>query len=109
MKPYTPAPDLLTSRRILITGAGDGIGRAAALACAQHGASVILLGRTAKKLEKVYDEIERQGWPQPAILPLDLATATPSHYEKVAQTIEQEFGGLDGLLHNAADAGTLTP
>jgi NAD(P)-dependent dehydrogenase (short-subunit alcohol dehydrogenase family) len=109
MKPYTPAPDLLTSRRILITGAGDGIGRAAALACAQHGASVILLGRTAKKLEKVYDEIERQGWPQPALLPLDLATATPSHYEQVAKTIEKEFSRLDGLLHNAADAGTLTP
>lgn len=109
MKPYTPAPDLLTSRRILITGAGDGIGRAAALTCARHGASVILLGRAAKKLEKVYDEIEHQGSPQPALLPLDLATATPSHYEQVAQTIEQEFGGLDGLLHNAADAGTLTP
>ncbi len=109
MKPYTPAPDLLASRRILITGAGDGIGRTAALTCAQHGASVILLGRTAKKLEKVYDETERQGRPQPAILPLDLATATPSHYEQVAQTIENEFGRLDGLLHNAADAGTLTP
>lgn len=109
MKPYTPAPDLLTSRRILITGAGDGIGRAAALACARHGARVILLGRTARKLEKVYDEIEQRGAAQPALLPLDLATATPSHYEQVAQTIEQEFGGLDGLLHNAADAGTLTP
>ncbi|GAB4510028.1 MAG: YciK family oxidoreductase [Sulfuricaulis sp.] len=109
MKPYTPAPDLLTSRRILITGAGDGIGRTAALTCAKHGASVILLGRTAKKLEKVYDEIERQGSPEPAMLPLDLATATPSHYEQVAHTIEQEFGSLDGLLHNAADAGTLTP
>lgn len=109
MKSYTPAPDLLTSRRILITGAGDGIGRAAALGCAKHGASVILLGRTAKKLEKVYDEVEHQGSPEPALLPLDLATATPSHYEQVAKTIEKEFGSLDGLLHNAADAGTLTP
>ncbi len=109
MPAYTPAPNLLASRRVLITGAGDGIGRAAALACAQHGASVILLGRTAKKLEKVYDEIESHGWPTPAILPLDLATATPSHYEQLAQTVEKEFGRLDGLLHNAADAGTLTP
>lgn len=109
MPVYTPAPDLLASRRILITGAGDGIGRAVALACAQHGASVILLGRTAKKLEKVYDEIERQGWPQPALLPLDLATASPLHYEQLAQTVEKELGRLDGLLHNAADAGTLTP
>lgn len=109
MPAYTPAPNLLASRRILITGAGDGIGRAVALACSQHGASVILLGRTVKKLEKVYDEIGHQGSPQPAILPLDLATATPSHYEQLAQTVEQEFGRLDGLLHNAADAGTLTP
>ncbi len=109
MTSYTPAPHLLASRHILITGAGDGIGRAAAIACAQHGASVILLGRTAKKLEKVYDEIIRQGWPQPAILPLDLATATPLHYEQLAQTLEKEFGQLDGLLHNAADTGTLTP
>lgn len=109
MPSYTPVPNLLASRTILVTGAGDGIGRAAALACAQHGASVILLGRTASKLEKVYDEIERRDWPQAAILPLDLAEATPAHYEQVAQTIAQEFGRLDGLLHNAADAGTLTP
>ncbi|MGA9033923.1 MAG: SDR family NAD(P)-dependent oxidoreductase, partial [Sulfuricaulis sp.] len=109
MPRYTPAPKLLASRIILVTGAGDGIGRAAALAFAAHGANVILLGRTAAKLEKVYDEIEKRDAPQAAILPLDLAQATPAHYEQVAQTIEKEFGRLDGLLHNAADAGTLTP
>ena len=109
MPRYSPAPDLLASRTILVTGAGDGIGRAAALAFAAHGASVILLGRTAAKLEKVYDEIEKRGAPQAAILPLDLAQATPAHYEQVAQTVEKEFGRLDGLLHNAADAGTQTP
>jgi NAD(P)-dependent dehydrogenase (short-subunit alcohol dehydrogenase family) len=109
MPRYTPAPKLLSSRIILVTGAGDGIGRAAALAFATHGANVILLGRTASKLEKVYDEIEKRGAPQAAILPLDLAQATPAHYGQVAQTIEREFGRLDGLLHNAADAGTLTP
>ena len=109
MPRYAPAPNLLADRVILVTGAGDGIGHAAALALARHGASVILLGRTVAKLEKVYDEIERHGWPQAAILPLDLAQATPVHYEQVAQTVEREFGHLDGLLHNAADAGTLTP
>lgn len=109
MPRYTAAPNLLAGRHILITGAGDGIGRAAALACAHHGANVILLGRTTKKLEKVYDEIEHQGSPLPAILPLDLATATTSQYEQVAATLEKEFGSLDGLLHNAAETGTLTP
>lgn len=109
MPPYKPSSTLLADRHILITGAGDGIGRAAALAFAAHGAQVILLGRTQSKLEKVYDEIERQTWPQAAILPFDLSKASFAHYEQVAQTIEKEFGHLDGLLHNAADAGTLTP
>src|SRR3990170_7605791 len=101
MPPYMPAPHLLASRHILVTGAGDGIGRAVALALAEHGASVILLGRTTSKLEQVYDEIESRGWPQAAFLPLDLAQATVAHYEQVALIIEKEFGHLDGLLHNA--------
>lgn len=93
----------------MITGAGDGIGRAVAVACARHGAGVILLGRTLSKLEQVYDQIENLGAPTPALLPLDLATASPAHYEELAHTVEKEFGRLDGLLHNAADVGTLTP
>ena len=109
MSPYTPTRNLLASRTILITGAGDGIGRAVALACAEHGAGVILLGRTAAKLERVYDEIENRGYPQAAMLPLDLSQATVANYEQITQTIDKEFGRLDGLLHNAADAGTLTP
>jgi NAD(P)-dependent dehydrogenase (short-subunit alcohol dehydrogenase family) len=55
---YAPAPDLLAGKTILVTGAGDGIGRAAALSYAGHGATVVLLGRTVAKLESVYDEIE---------------------------------------------------
>ena len=106
---YSPAANLLAARTILITGTGAGIGRAAALSFAAHGASVILLGRTAAKLEKVYDEIERRGFTRPAILSIDLAQATPAHFDQAAQTIEREFGILDGLLHNAAETGTLTP
>ena len=43
---YQPRPDLLKDRIILITGAGDGIGRAAAMSYALHGATVVLHGRT---------------------------------------------------------------
>lgn len=104
------APDgLLENRIILVTGAGDGIGRAAALAFARHGATVILLGRTIAKLEKVYDEIEAAGGPQPAIFPLNFEGATLKDYHDMAETLDKEFGRLDGLLHNAGLLGRITP
>ncbi len=108
-KEYQARPDLLKDRIILVTGAGDGIGAAAAKACAAHGATVILLGRTTRKLEKVYDEIEAAGHPKTAIYPMNLEGAAPKDYVDMAATIEAEFGRLDGLLHNASLLGTLTP
>ncbi len=108
-KDYQARADLLKDRIILITGAGDGIGAAAAMSCAAHGATVILLGRTTRKLEAVYDAIESAGYPQPAIYPMNLEGASPKDYEDLAGTIENEFGRLDGLLHNASLLGTLTP
>ncbi|MCW4151848.1 YciK family oxidoreductase [Halomonas sp. 18H] len=106
---YKPAGDLLAGRIILVTGAGDGIGRSAALSYARHGATVILLGRTTAKLEKVYDEIEAAGGAQPAIFPLNFEGATFKDYQDMAVTLEETFGRLDGLLHNAGLLGRITP
>lgn len=106
---YQPAQDLLKGRVILITGAGDGIGAAVAKDCAKHGATIILLGRTTRKLENVYDAIEEAGGPTPGIVPLNLEGASPKEYQELAHTIDKEFGRLDGLLHNASLLGTLTP
>lgn len=106
---YTPDNKLLAERVILVTGAGDGIGRAAARSFAAHGATVILLGKTQGKLEQVYDEIVAAGHPEPLILPLDLQYLTPDSARSIAETIEEELGRLDGLLHNAALLGTVTP
>lgn len=106
---YQAPADLLQDRVILVTGAGAGIGRAAALAYAAHGATVLLLGRTTSKLEQVYDEIEAAGGPQPAILPLNLEGATSHDYQTVATKIDETFSRLDGLLHNASILGTRTP
>jgi NAD(P)-dependent dehydrogenase (short-subunit alcohol dehydrogenase family) len=105
---YTAPADLLAGRVILITGAGDGIGRACALSCAAHGATVVLVGRTQSKLEEVYDAIEAAGHPQPALCPLNLETATEKDYEDLADQLFDTFGKLDGLVHNAAELGPRT-
>lgn len=109
MLEYHAKKDLLNNKTILVTGAGDGIGRSAAITFAKHGATVILLGRTVKKLEAVYDEIEQAGYPKPAIVPLDLKGASEQNYKDMADTIEAQFGYLDGLLHNASLLGILGP
>jgi NAD(P)-dependent dehydrogenase (short-subunit alcohol dehydrogenase family) len=106
---WHPAPELLHDRVVLITGAANGIGRALAGACAEHGASVILLDRDVRALEAAYDEITAAGHPEPALYPLDLKGATPDDYATLAATIEKEFGHLDGLVHNAAYLGALVP
>jgi NAD(P)-dependent dehydrogenase (short-subunit alcohol dehydrogenase family) len=106
---HQPAPDELKGRVIMVTGAGSGIGRAVALALAAAGAEVILLGRTVRKLEAVHAEIAKLGGPEATIVPLDLERALAADYEAVAAAIEKRYGRLDGLLHNAALLGALTP
>lgn len=106
---YAPAPGRLRGRVILVTGATGAIGGAAARTCAAHGASVVLLGRNVKKLEKLYDEIESAGGPTPAIYPMNLAGATWVEMSELPATIEREFGRLDGLLHAAAHFTVFSP
>lgn len=102
---YKAPTTLLQDRIILVTGAGDGIGRAAALSFAQHGATVILLGKTTEKLEAVYDEIEQAGYPQAAIYPMNLNGAVMKDYDDMRDALENAFGRIDGLLHNASVLG----
>ena len=107
---YTYPDNVLQNRVILITGSSDGIGRALALHAAKLGAQVILHGRSVQKLEKIYDEIEAmEGTPRPSIAVMDLESANAESYTTLAQSIESEFGRLDGLLHNAAMLGALIP
>ncbi len=103
---YTYSPGLLNDRIILITGASDGIGRALAIRAAELGGQIILHGRNVKKLEKVYDEIDSiKSAPRPSIAVVDLASANSNAYESLATNLEQEYGRLDGLVHNAGTLG----
>ncbi len=103
-----PAADALVERVILITGAYGGLGEAAAKACAQAGATVVLLGRKVPKLSRTYDAVKALGR-LPAIYPLDLAGADPSDYEAMADSIAADLGGLHGILHCAAEFTGLRP
>jgi len=108
MRAHRPAPGELAGRVIAITGAGDGIGRAVALAAADHGAEVVLVGRTVRRLEATHTDIEAQGG-RATIAPLDLEKALAADYDQLAAALHERYGRLDALLHNAAMLGALAP
>lgn len=102
------AAERLAERVILVTGAADAIGQAVAAACAAQGATVVLSDQNTSDLEGLYDRIEEAGWPQPAIMPIDLTGADAASYDAVAATLAQTFGRLDGLAHCASYAHYLS-
>ena len=106
---HVPQPHELAGRVIAITGAGGGLGRAVALACARYGAEVVLIGRDVRKLDAVHAEITAAGGAAASIAPLDLGQALAGDYDQLAGALLTRYGRLDGLLHNAALLGTLTP
>lgn len=110
MYPYTAPRLLLTNRTIVISGAGQGIGEALAIKCAELGAKLILLGRTASKLQQVSAQIVAQGYLTPLVIPFDLATATEQNYsELVAELDNNHIKQLHGLVNNASIATDLKP
>lgn len=109
MYSYTARPSLLENRTIVITGAGQGIGKAIALSCAELGAKVILLARTASKLEAVSKQIIEQGYLSPIIIPFDLETAKDKDYMQLATLLSEQVNQLDGLVNNASIAADLKP
>jgi NAD(P)-dependent dehydrogenase (short-subunit alcohol dehydrogenase family) len=106
---YVPAADALQGRVILVTGAATGLGRAVAKACAQFGATVVILDKEMHFAEELYDEIVKAGYPEPAIYPLDMQGATAKDYEDLANNVREQLGGLDGLVLNAAWLPAFTP
>ena len=100
---------MLKDKTILVTGAGDGIGKAAALKYASLGANLILLGRTLSNLEKLYDEILSNGVQAPMISLMDFSKADANDYQDLIDNLMDKYGCLDGLLLNAGILGDRSP
>jgi NADP-dependent 3-hydroxy acid dehydrogenase YdfG len=81
-----------------VTGAGSGIGRAAAIALARAGAKVVLSGRRASPLQETAAAIQADSGTALA-MPGDLSDA--AHAARVAEEIRSRFGRLDILVNNA--------
>ncbi|MDE8734822.1 MAG: SDR family oxidoreductase [Clostridiales Family XIII bacterium] len=88
----------LTGKVAIITGAGQGIGKAAALAAANSGASVILCGRTLEKLEKAAEEIRALGV---KALPVKMDVTNLADIERAVAEGVKAFGHID-ILFNCA-------
>lgn len=106
---FKPAADLLKDKIILVTGATGSFGRVVSMAYAKHGATVILLAKNLRLVEALYDKIEMQRYPKPAIYPMNLEGATEHDYAELANNIEKEFGRLDAVVHCAGILGAPTP
>ena len=108
-KTFQASGENLKDKVILVTGATGGFGRAASLALAEQGATVVLLARNLRLVEGLYDDIEVAGYPIPAIYPIDFEGATEADYQQLAATVETQLGRLDGMVHCAALLGGPTP
>ena len=106
---YDPPPTLLEGRVVLVTGAGQGLGRAVAMDAAAHGATVALLGRKVEKLEATYDAIVAAAGSEPAMIPLDLAAAGDAEFDNLAQVVRRDLARLDAIAHCASHFVPLGP
>jgi NAD(P)-dependent dehydrogenase (short-subunit alcohol dehydrogenase family) len=100
------APENLSGRLALVTGASRGIGRAVALELARRGAHVIALARTQGALELLDDDIRGAGG-EATLVPCDLIDFAA--LDRLGAALFERWGKLDILVANAGILGPLTP
>ena len=106
---FQPKNNLLKDKRILITGAGSGIGRQVSLDAAKMGADLILLSKDISKLYSLQDEILEKELSEPLIVELDFHKAKEKDYKTLAENLYENYGELNGLVHIAGILGYLSP
>jgi NAD(P)-dependent dehydrogenase (short-subunit alcohol dehydrogenase family) len=96
----------LQGRVALVTGAGSGIGKAAALLLAREGARIGALGRTEDELKGTVKEIEQAGG---EAMPVVADISKPEEMQRAAGQIDQRWGRLDIVFANAGINGVWAP
>nr|MDQ3309996.1 SDR family oxidoreductase [Gemmatimonadota bacterium] len=96
----------LQGRVALVTGAGSGIGKAAALLLAREGARIGALGRTEDELKGTVKEIEQAGG---EAMPVLADISKPEEMQRAAGQIDQRWGRLDIVFANAGINGVWAP
>ena len=90
--------DLFKGKVALVSGGGSGIGRAVALLFARLGATLVICGRTAEKLEKVAEFVRGKGG---TVLVVPTNVREPEQVDAMYQRIHAQYGRLDYVVNNA--------
>jgi NAD(P)-dependent dehydrogenase (short-subunit alcohol dehydrogenase family) len=98
----------LINKTIFLTGACGGLGSSLALALCKAQADVIISDKNPRSLNIMCDKIVEQGGKEPMVVPMDLLGANPNDFIKLANTIEENIGQLDALIHTAAEFSGLS-
>jgi NAD(P)-dependent dehydrogenase (short-subunit alcohol dehydrogenase family) len=101
-------PNKLVGKTLFVTGACGGLGSSLVVALCKAGADVIISDKNPRSLNIMCDKIIEQGGKEPIVYPMDLLGATPNDFIKLANTIDEKIGKLDGLIHIAAEFSGLT-
>ena len=99
-------PGKLDGKVALITGAGSGIGKAAAILMAKEGAMVGVLGRTKDDLKEATDKINHIGG-KAMVLEADISS--PKDMENATKQLANQYGRLDIVFANAGINGVWAP
>jgi len=102
----TQAPQTLTGKVALVTGASSGIGRASALELARRGAKIVVSARRRAEIESLADEILKQGFEATAVV-ADI-NVEKHVIDLVAKTVAT-YGQIDIAFNNAGTEGEFTP
>lgn len=99
---------LLKDKVVVISGVGPGLGIHLATLAAQEGASLVLAGRTAGKLESAALAIARLGL-DTQVLTVSNDITRPADCDSLIRRVVERFGRIDALVNSAYVAGTLGP